>query len=403
MNGIAASRPAAAAPWPTILLVVGAGVVSAFQVGKAPMALDAIRTDLGLDLATASWLLSAFAVIGALAGIGIGVAVDHIGARRVALGGLLLQAACGALGTLADGAPLLLATRVVEGLGFLAVGVAAPALIVSVAPPSAQARAFAVWSTFMPVGIAMVMLGVPLLSASGWRGFWLVNAVILAGYAGLLAAGTRGIPVHISARRNIANDVRDTLAAPGPWMLAGLFAAFATSFFAVFGFLPSILSGRLGAGLETATFLTAAAVASNAAGNIAGGVLLARGVRRAHILLIGFGTIALSGFGILAEGTPGWLAFALCVAFSAVSGIVPVAIIDGAARHAPRPDLVGTTVGFIMQGNNVGLMLGPAAAGALAVRFGWPSVSFFVAAAAVAAGLLAVFLQARPAEHARRA
>jgi hypothetical protein len=66
--------------WPTVLLIVGAGVVSAFQVGKAPPAL-AVQADLGLDLAATSWLLSAFAIVGALAGIAIGVAVESV--RRV--------------------------------------------------------------------------------------------------------------------------------------------------------------------------------------------------------------------------------------------------------------------------------------------------------------------------------
>jgi MFS transporter, DHA1 family, inner membrane transport protein len=113
--------------WPTILLIVGAGVVSAFQVGKATVALAAIQSDLQVSLAVVSWLLSAFALVGALAGVAIGLAVDHIGARRMAVGGLLLQGVCSAIGAFSDGAPMLLATRVLEGFGFLAVTVAAPA------------------------------------------------------------------------------------------------------------------------------------------------------------------------------------------------------------------------------------------------------------------------------------
>jgi MFS family permease len=121
--------------WPTILLIAGAGVVSAFQVGKAPTALAAVQADLALGLATASWLLSAFAIVGARAGIAIGVAVDHVGARRTVLAGLLLQGLFSAAGAFAEGAPLLLATRAIEGLGFLTVTVATPTLIVAVARP----------------------------------------------------------------------------------------------------------------------------------------------------------------------------------------------------------------------------------------------------------------------------
>jgi MFS family permease len=187
--------------WSTVVLVVGAGVVSAFQVGKAPTALLAVQADLSLDLSTASWLLSAFAIVGAFTGAAVGIAVDHLGARRMVLGGLLLQAACSALGAMAEGAPLLLAARVIEGLGFLTVTVAAPTLVVGVVAPQGRGRAMAVWGTFMPVGIALVMLAAPLLTAIGWRGFWLVNAAVLLVYAVLLAGGTRRMSPDVASGR----------------------------------------------------------------------------------------------------------------------------------------------------------------------------------------------------------
>ena len=391
--------PADSGHWPVLLAVVGAGVVSAFQVGKAPTALAAVQADLALDLATASWLLSAFAVVGALGGAAVGVAVDHLGARRLVLGGLLLQAACSALGALAAGAPLLLASRVAEGLGFLTVTVAAPALVVALTPPRDRAPAMAVWGTFMPVGIAMVMLAAPLLSPLGWRGFWLLNAAVLLGYAILLARVTRSVEPsgagRTAPRRSIVEDVRAAAAAAGPWLLGGIMAFFGAAIFAVFGFLPAILADRLGMSLEIASLLAAGAVAANVVGNLACGPLLARGVSRAGILLAAFAGMALSGFAILGAEVPGPLAYAACIAFSAVGGLIPVALLDGAARHAPRPELVGATVGFVMQGNNIELVAGPALAGAIAAAHGWPAVPLLIAALAVAAGALALMLGRR--------
>ncbi|WP_119304414.1 MFS transporter [Dongia deserti] len=369
----------AASRWPLIHLIVGAGIVSALQVGKAPAALATVQADLGLDLPTASWLLSAFALVGGIAGIAIGIAVDHVGARRMAIGGLLLQGVASAAGALMSGAAPLLASRLVEGVGFLAVAVAAPALIVAVARPRDLSRAFAEWGTFMPVGMAIVLLAAPILSAIGWRGFWLVNAAILLGYAIVLAVGTRAIAPAAGSRRSIAADIRDTLAARGPWLLCGLFAAFCAGYFAVFGFLPVILSDRLGVSAGTGGVLSAFAIAVNAIGNLVCGILLSRGVRRSHLLLIGFITIGICTFGILSTDVPGLAAYALCVLLSLICGIVPVALIDAAPRYAPRPDLVGATVGFLMQGNNIGLIIGPAAAGYIAGAFGWPAVSFAVA------------------------
>jgi DHA1 family inner membrane transport protein len=392
-------RRADGSRWPTILVIVGAGIVSAFQVGKATVALGAIQSDLGVSLAVVSWLLSAFAIVGAVAGVAIGLAVDHVGARRMAVGGLVLQGVCSAVGALSDGAPMLLATRVLEGFGFLAVTVAAPALIVQVAPQRVRDRAFAIWATFMPVGIAGVLLAAPLLGVIGWRGFWILNAVLLVGYAVLVRSATPSSPSNATAR-SILNDIREIGVAGGPWILAGLFAAFSACFFAVFGFLPYLLADRLAVSAEIGSVLTALAVLASAGGNLVCGQLLALGLRPWRILLASFCLLALCGLGIFQTTVPGGFAYGLCLIFSLVSGFIPVVLIDGAPRHAPRPELVGAAMGFIMQGNNVGLAHGPAMAGAMAGAAGWPAVSFLVVGMAGIAVLLDLLFRARPAEQA---
>lgn len=383
-------RRATQAGWPLILLIVGAGVVSAFQVGKAPAALDAVRADLALDLAAASWLLSAFAVVGALAGAAIGIAIDHAGARRMVLAGLLLQAVASAAGAMAPSATPLLATRAVEGLGFLTVTVAAPSLVVAVAQSAQLGRAIAVWGTFMPVGMTIVLLGAPLLPMLGWRGYWFGNAAILAVYALVLSAATRGI-ARRPAQGRIITDLRDVAMAGRPWLLALLMAAFGAGYFALIGFLPTILSERLQVSAVTASQLTALVVIVNAAGNLASGALLMRGWRRSHVLATGFAAMAICAAPVLADSLPPWPSYALCIVFSAISGLIPVALLDAAPRYAPRAGLVGATVGLVMQGNNFGLVLGPAAAGAIAVHTGgWPVAGLGVAALSLLAAGLAL-------------
>lgn len=381
------------AGWPLILLIVGAGVVSAFQVGKAPAALGSVRADLALDLVTASWLLSAFAVVGALAGAAIGIAVDHVGARRMVLAGLLLQAVASTAGAIAPSASLLLATRAVEGLGFLTVTVAAPSLVVAVTRSAQLGRAIAVWGTFMPVGITLVLLGAPLLSLLGWRGYWLGNAAILACYALVLSAATRGV-ARRPAQSKLVADLREVTMASRPWLLALLMAAFGAGYFALIGFLPTILSERLQVSATMASQLTALVVIANALGNLASGALLTRGWHRGNVLAAGFAAMAVCAAPVLAGSLPPWPSYALCIAFSAISGLVPVALLDAAPRYAPRAGLVGATVGLVMQGNNVGLVLGPAGAGAIASHAGgWPMVGVAVAALSLLAagtGLLAM-------------
>lgn len=375
---------------PALYLVVGAGVLSAIQVGKAPLAFEAIRAELGLDLAAASWVLSAFALVGAAVSLLVGAISDQLKARRTVIAGLVLQSVGSAIGATAGALPLLLAARALEGLGFLAVTVAAPALVVATTRAVDRKAAFAAWATFMPVGMAAVMFTAPLLGMLGWRGVWSANAVILAGYASLFLVGTRKVPepTENATSSNIFGDMRETLSAVGPWLLAALFCAYTAAFFALFGFMPTILSERLAVADGTAGVLSATAVLAGAAGCLACGWLLGRGVHPSRLLMVGFTSIALCGVGILVLPVPAWFAYALCVIFSFVGAFIPVIIFDAAPRLVSRPQLMGSTIGLATQGNSLGIVVGPAAAGAIAGAAGWPWVALLVAAIAFLAVVL---------------
>lgn len=387
----------------TVALVVGAGVVSAFQVGKAPIALDAIRADLAIGLTAASWILSAFALIGALASVAIGGVVDRAGARQAVVYGLLLQASGSAIGAVSANLPLLVAARAIEGLGFLAVTIAAPSLIVAASRPQDRARAFAAWATFMPVGMALMMFCAPALHALGWRGIWHLNTAILAGFALWIAIAVRGVGAGGGARvqPGTAAALSRALGVPGPWLLAGIFGAYTAAYFSLFGFLPTLLSDRLGVEAGTAGVLSAIAVAAGAAGCLACGHRLGSGTRATTLMLVGFAAMALGGIGVLALPLPGWCSYLLCVAISFVGAFIPTAIFDAAPRHSPRPELLGTTVGLATQGNSIGVVIGPLIASAIAAAAGWAWVAAFMVAVVVLGSLGAVALQGQPGEAAR--
>ncbi len=383
------TNPPRQAGWSTVFVIAGAGVVSAFQVGKAPMVLGAVQLDLGLNLVVVSWLISAFAIIGAIVGAPVGLVVDRIGTKRVIVGGLVLQALGAGFGGVAPGVMLLMVSRVVEGLGFMAVLVAGPAMIFATVTPRIQDRAIAVWAMVMPVGMTVVMLAAPLLTLLDWRGFWLLNAVILFAYAVSFVFAIPAPKAAAADGQRIGTQLQETLAAPGPWALATVFAAFSAAFFVVFGFLPSLLTEQFGLGQELASMISAIAIAASGVGNLAAGFMLASGRKSQHVLAAGFFSMALFGFGVLA-GDVAWITITLfAILFAFMAGLVPVVIMDSVPRLAPRPELVGATLGFAMQGNNVGMLVGPAGGGALAASLGWTSVAAAMALVSVGAVLLA--------------
>ena len=71
---------------------------------------------------------------------------------------------------------------------------------------------------------------------------------------------------------------------------------------------------------------------------------------------------------------------------SAVGGLIPATLL-GSARCWRRPALAAASVGLVMQGSNLGQVIGPVTVGAVIDRHGWPSAAWVVVAAG-AGGLL---------------
>ena len=374
MHAAAHARAESASSWRQLLLILGGGIVSAFQVGKVPIALESMQNDLGMDLAAGAWLISAFAVVGALLGAPVGRLAQGAGARRLFLAGLGAQAIGSLIGALSGQAGILLLSRIIEGLGFLGLIVAAPTLLARIDEPRLRAYAMSAWATFMPVGMALITLGAPLLPGMGWRGLWLANAVLLAAYMGLAAVALRDAPAVQAAPSSLRRAIADALKDVRAWLLSGLFAGYAAAYFVVFGFLPVYVAQKWQAGVDESGVFIAFAVLLGAAGNMLGGAWLARGASPTRVILAGLAVMALTSIAVYANHASLFAAYAACTVFSCAGGMVPAALMTAAATHARRQASAGMTMGLVMQGNNAGILIGPAVAGALAAHLGWSAL-----------------------------
>src|SRR6185369_10465270 len=94
----------------------------------------------------------------------------------------------GFLGAAAQGYPLLLLSRFLEGTGFILFTVTGAALInAAVANPADRNRAMGVWTAYMPSGAALAMLAAPFAIAQfGWRGYWTALSVLTLACAALV-------------------------------------------------------------------------------------------------------------------------------------------------------------------------------------------------------------------------
>lgn len=335
----------------------------------------------------------------ALGGMVIALTVDRIGHRRLVVLGTALCAGASLLGGLADSIDRLLLWRFFEGLGFIVVTVSAPTLLLRVTHPGDRQRAMTFWTAYMPAGAgAMMLAAAAILPGTTWRTVWFVAAVLsLAMLAALLrfAVPRRDLDRAPAARRPILHEIVEVATAPGPLAIAVCFGAYSSCWFAIVGFLPTLQVERLGFSPALAAIVTAAVTMANVSGNLAAGWLLHRGVPRGLLIAVAAVLMAFCAAGVFLDGVPDLVRLALAVVYSAVIGVVPGALFTGLAVHAPRPELVGASTGLLMQGSNLGGLVGPPITGALVAAGGWPAAASLTSVALGIVALAGLFLHWR--------
>ena len=381
-------------------LVIFAGVVAALHVGKLPPGIPILRAELGLTLVQAGFLLSVMQVAGMVLGALAGLLADRAGLRRTMLLGLCLLALGCALGAMAFRVPLLLAARMLEGVGLLLTVLPAPGLIRRlVQDPQSLNRLLGTWGGYMPTGVALAMLlGPGLYAALGWRWAWLLLSGLTLCWAGVVWLRVPPDPGHSTSvpGPGWSRRLRQTLSAAGPWLVALAFLVYSGQWLAVVGFLPTIQT-QAGWSLGIAGVLSAAAAGANAIGNLAAGRLLARHWQPGHLLTIGYGSMGLACW-VAFSGLLGPVGqFIAVLVFSSVGGLIPGTLFSLAVRLAPSGHTVSTTVGWMQQLSSLGQFAGPPAVAWLVARQGgdWSPAWWFTACCCAIGIGLAVLLQRR--------
>jgi MFS family permease len=172
------TSPAADGRIVPITFALGLGAfLTLFDVTAVVVAMPGIAKDLGFAVAGAAWVIDAYSLAFTGALLASGALADRFGRRRSMLIGnavfLVASIACG----LATDGPMLLASRVVQGVGAAFMVTGATALIAGAFPNLGQrARAFGMIGVI--AGVAMALgptLGGLLASWFGWRWIFYAN------------------------------------------------------------------------------------------------------------------------------------------------------------------------------------------------------------------------------------
>jgi predicted MFS family arabinose efflux permease len=376
--------------WPLVWALIFAGVVAAFQVGKAPIAIPLIRQELNLSLTFAAWIIGVYATVGAIAGLPAGAVINFVGARRCVILGLIIIGAASCCGAFATDGVLLLLTRVVEGAGFLMVAVGTPTLLGIVTALRDRDVVFGCWAVYFAAGSVIVMLAGPLLAAFGWRSLWFATGLLALAYAPVVWWIAPVESARSGASGSAMADIRRVIRMPGPILLALGFGFYSIQYHALTGLLPTLLVERLGVSVANAGLIAAITIVANGAGGVSAGFMLRRGFPLWLLFAGAFSFMAAAAFGIFNGAMPVTGIAVLATASLGITGMLPASTYAAAPRFAPQPALLALTVGIVVQMSHLGHVIGPSMLGAWVEQWGWSSSPALFTA--IAAGGLGVAL-----------
>ncbi len=415
------SVPASAASsWLPIIGCYAAGVLAAAQLGKMSALAPLIAADLQLSLTTMAVVISLIEVGGATLGVVAGALASRLGLRGSLLGSLLCLSLAAVGSGLAHSGAALLAWRLLEAAAYLGVVVTAPVLIVRAAvgtgTGSRVGPAMALWSTFVPVGIAFGAWGWSLVATlSDWRSAMFAGAGLAAvalasavvwrlrsnpgqgsGEPAPDSAGARpttgaaagapgtdqvpgargGVPVHIAT-----------------WWLSVSFGCYAVFEVGLLALLPLYLTRETGLTAAEAGRWTALAALATIAGSAAAALWMRHGGSPRWPVLLALCLPAALLFGVFTEAPragAGTMAGLLAVALNAISGAYPSFAFAWLPRAAGGASQLVRANGIFTQFGASGSLLGPPLMAWCVDRYGWAAAPWLGLALTVPAAFFAM-------------
>ncbi|MFD9970032.1 MFS transporter [Streptomyces sp. NPDC059011] len=144
-------------------------------ISMAPAALPAMARDLGMDRAETQWTASSYPAVAGALQLAVARWSDRLGTRTTLLSGLALFAVATAWGAVISDASLLIAARIVQGVGGSVLTPVTLAFLATQSAPSRRVRAVGGWAaTAAAATAAGPLLSGAIVDLWGWRSLYLL-------------------------------------------------------------------------------------------------------------------------------------------------------------------------------------------------------------------------------------
>jgi MFS family permease len=371
--------------WVILLVAFLASVAAPLAQFKVPPLLPVLMDAFRLNLSQAGWLMSVFAFTSLILALPAGVITHRVGPKAaglIAVGCLVIGSAWGAL---SGSTALLLASRVVEGVGMGLIAVAAPASIALWFPREKQGMPMGIWATWVPMGsVIMYNLAPALQAVAGWRAVWWAGGGF-ALFAFILywllmrlphSAGGQRLPGQAGPPAEAPPKLGRALANRSMWLLGLQFGCMNLVFIALSTFFPTFLSEVRGYSIAQSAFVTSLpTILILGSAPLAGWLSDRIGSRR---LVFSIPYLFLAVMMVLPFKLTGPALYALMILLGVLIGAIPTATFAAAPEIMGQPRLAGLGMAVVALGQNLGMVVGPILFASLVESIGWAPAGYWL-------------------------
>ncbi len=380
--------------WIVAFATIFAGISLALVQNKVAPCMELLQTSFGIDMSTAGWLSSLFSLVGVVIAIPAAIILNKLGPKKGGIIALVCAIAGSLIGLFVPNVAVLLASRVVEGLGVGLMSVIGPSIIAMWFPETKRGLPTSIWAAYQMCAQAIMFFLAGVLTTSfGWQGMWWFGLA-----ACVLALVFYVVCVKSPRPEDSYADVEseDVSIVEGVKSVSSWIMSFATMMFCIgcFGFVnwiatywASVPSIGESANMWVGYFSLGGVVAA-----VIVGALLNHVKNRklfGAVILVAYGIVSV--FGMTLDNPTPLMAFVVVYAF--VDAGFPCVLWTMTAQTAKRPELSGVALGVVSIGFNLGVLLGPPIIGAVVDSLGWTAAAWTICGCCIVAAVAVMLVR----------
>jgi predicted MFS family arabinose efflux permease len=390
----------AAAAWVVVIIAFLGGCALANVQNKVPPCIDVMMAYFDIGPTDAGWLTSVFTIMGMITAIPASWLMRKFGAKWIGVISLGCAAVGSLIGVFSTDLVLLMASRVIEGVGVGIIAVVGPALISMWFPPAKRGLPMGLWGSWMMVSQTLLFfLAGGVTMAFGWQGVWWFTfafcVIVLVLYTWKVDMPPAGVQNYADAEDESSYSFAQGFKSPSTWVLTAVGVIFT---FCCFGFATYIslywAEMFYGGDMNPSNWWVAVMYALEIPIVILIGWMLnhVRLGRRRLVGVIGFALYSVILFLCFRVDNPA-LILPFIIIYPFLEGSIPTVYWTLCPSTARRPEYAGVALGVLNVGLNIGTLLGPPVTGYFIENYGWAMATIPLAAASILGAILFFFVK----------